>query len=363
MPRPPPEVTIVVPTFNERLNVPILVDRLRKTLEGESWEVVFVDDDSADGTIAAVRSIGEQDSRVRGIRRIGRRGLSGACVEGALASQAKFVAVMDADLQHDETVLTTMLARARQDDVDLVVASRYAEGGSIASFSGRREKISRWSTALARRLLGVEVTDPMSGFFLIRREVVEELAPSLSSQGFKILLDLVITARGSLRFAEVPFEFQHRLHGDSKLDARVALDFIALVVGKLSYGLVSLRFILFCLVGLSGLGLHMLLLGTSLNADVQFGVAQTLSTVIVIAWNFMLNNALTYRDQRLRGWRMLWGMLRFELICGISVVSNVGVASWVYDYNSVWWVAGLTGALVGTMWNYLVSAALVWQVR
>src|SRR2546423_1083192 len=167
--RPAPELSVVVPTFKERDNIPLLVDKLAHTLAGVDWEVVFVDDNSPDGTAAAARAIGESDGRVRCIRRIGRRGLAGACLEGMLASQARYVAVMDADLQHDETLLVAMLDRLREGDVDLVAASRYVEGGSAAPFTSGRARASRWSTAVVRRLLGVDLTDPMSGFFMIHR--------------------------------------------------------------------------------------------------------------------------------------------------------------------------------------------------
>ena len=202
--RPAPELSVVVPTFKERDNIPLLVDKLARTLSGVEWEVVFVDDNSPDGTAAVARAIGDTDNRVRCVRRIGRRGLAGACIEGLLSSQARYVAVMDADLQHDETLLADMLARLRPGDVDLAVASRYVGDGSAAALAGRRASYSRWSTDLARRLLRVELSDPMSGFFMLRRTAVEELAPALSSQGFKILLDLVASARGALRIAELP---------------------------------------------------------------------------------------------------------------------------------------------------------------
>jgi dolichol-phosphate mannosyltransferase len=363
--RPAPEITIVIPTFNERSNIAILVERLRTVLAGIAWEVLFVDDNSPDNTAAEVRAIGQHDDRVRCIRRIGRRGLAGACLEGMLASQASYVAVMDADLQHDEALLSSMLERLRRGDVDLVVASRYVDGGSAASFSTNRARISRWSGELSRRLLKVELSDPMSGFFMIRRGVVEELAPSLSSQGFKILLDIVATAHGKLRIAELPFVFRERLHGESKLDSRIALDFAALLVAKLTEDAVSFRFLLFCLVGLTGVGVHMIALVTVLSAspDTRFGIAQTVATLLAIAWNFTLNNALTYRDQRLIGWAFLVGLVRFEIICAIGAVSNVGVASLIYERNSDWWIAGLGGALMGAVWNYVVSAAFVWKSR
>ena len=180
MVRPAPELTIVVPTFNEEANIPILVARLSRVLAGHDWEVIFVDDNSPDGSAATARSIGEADSRVRCIRRIGRRGLAGACLEGMLASQARYLAVMDADLQHDEAVLADMLECLRAGRADVAVASRYLDGGSAAGLSKQRSRVSRWSNALVRFLLGIDLTDPMSGHFMIRRDAFEGVAPSRS---------------------------------------------------------------------------------------------------------------------------------------------------------------------------------------
>ena len=273
----------------------------RTRLAVSTGKSIFVDDNSPDGTAAAARKIGETDARVRCVRRIGRRGLAGACIEGMLASQARYVAVMDADLQHDETLLTAMLAKLRG-ETDLAVASRFADGASASGLSSAsREQASRVSNAMARRLLGVTLSDPMSGFFMMRRDRFEELAPRLSSQGFKILLDIVATARGSLRIAELPFVFGERQHGESKLDTRVALDFAALILAKLTNDTVSFRFLLFCLVGLTGIAIHMAVLQFAVGFGLGFGWAQTVATFVAISWNFVLNNMFTYRDQRLTG--------------------------------------------------------------
>jgi dolichol-phosphate mannosyltransferase len=361
--RPAPELSIIVPTFNERANVPILVERLSRLLLSCDWEIVFVDDNSPDGTAAAARAIGETDSRVRCIRRVGRRGLAGACLEGMLASQARYVAVMDADLQHDEALLVPMLDNLRGGRADLVVASRYLDGGSATGLSKQRSRVSRWSNALARHLLGIELTDPMSGHFMIRRDTFEALAPAISSQGFKILLDMLSTAGGRLRTIELPSAFRERQHGESKLDSKIALDFAALVTAKLTNDAVSARFLMFCLVGLTGIAVHLSILSVLLATALSFGAAQALATVGAIAWNFVLNNLFTYRDQRLTGWHFLTGLVRFQLICAIGAISNVGIATWIYDYDNVWWIAGLGGALIGTVWNFVVSAAFVWRQR
>ena len=362
--RPAPELAIVVPSFQERDNVPQLIERLRTLLAGLQWEIIVVDDDSPDGTADLVRRIGEGDQRVRCIRRIGRRGLAGACLEGMLATQARYVAVMDADLQHDETLLVSMLDRLRQGDADLVVASRFMHTGAADGLNRWRAQLSHLANGIARTALGINLSDPMSGFFMMRRQAFEELAPSLSSDGFKILFDIVATARGRLRIAELPFVFRARTHGESKLDARIAVDYVALVVSKLTNDVVSFRFLLFCLVGLTGVGIHMAILQLVLGfGGVQFAMAQTIATVGAICWNFTLNNMVTYRDQRLSGLPFLSGLLRFQIVCGIGAISNVGIASLMYGHNADWWLAGLTGAVMGAVWNYMVSAVWVWRRR
>ena len=361
--RSAPELTIVVPTFNEKANIPLLVERLAQLLTSCDWEVMFVDDNSPDGTAAAARAIGANDSRVRCIRRIGRRGLAGACLEGMLASQARYVAVMDADLQHDEGLLVPMLEALRAGRADVAVASRYLYGGSAAGLSKQRSRVSRGSNTLVRLLLGIDLTDPMSGHFMIRRDALEAIAPSLSTQGFKILLDILATARGSLRTTELPSTFRERQHGESKLDSKIALDFAALVTAKLTNDAVSARFLLFCMVGLTGIGIHLSILSALLITNLSFGAAQAFATIGAIAWNFVLNNLFTYRDQRLTGWHFVTGLIRFQVICAIGAISNVGIATWIYDYDETWWIAGLGGALIGTVWNFVVSAALVWRQR
>ena len=321
-----------------------------------------MDDNSPDGTAAVVREIGERDRRVRCIRRLGRRGLAGASIEGMLASQARYIAVMDADLQHDEALLVTMLSRLRQGNSDLVVATRYLNGNATLGLSARRGYISSWSNVLARTLLGVGLTDPMSGYFMIRRNIFEELAPRLSTQGFKILLDITSTARGRLRIAELSYDFRSRLNGESKLDGKVVLDFLSLVIAKFTHDFVSYRFLMFCIIGLTGVAVHMSALQAAFKiGGLSFIAAQTLATASAIAWNFYLNNAITYSDQRLTGWRFWTGLIKFQLICGIGAISNVGIASLIYGANSKWWLAGILGALVGTVWNYVVSASFVWR--
>jgi dolichol-phosphate mannosyltransferase len=362
--QPAPELSVVIPTFNERDNVGQTVKRLQDVLAGHNWEVIFVDDNSPDGTAAEVRSIGQNDQRVRCIRRLGRRGLAGACIEGMLTSQARYIAVMDADLQHDERLLMSMLDRLRGSDVDLVVATRYLNGGNASGFSAGRSHISLWSNVLAQKLLGVDLTDPMSGFFMIRRTIFEALAPKLSATGFKILLDIATSSQEPLRTAELPYEFRDRIHGESKLDTKVALDFALLLYSKITHDIIPYRFWLFCLVGLTGVAVHMFVLQLAIKAgDVSFLSAQIIATICAITSNFYANNALTYRDKRLRGASLWIGLLEFQVVCAVGALSNVGVASLIYSTDRKWWLAGLLGAMIGTVWNFVVSSVFVWRTK
>ena len=357
-----PVLSVVVPTFNERDNVTALYRKLDATLKGIAWEVVFVDDNSPDGTWDVVRALARRDGRVRCLRRIGRRGLSGACIEGILASSAPFAAVMDADLQHDETQLPNMLSLLQNGEAELVIGSRYVEGGSADSFNRHRAGASALATEVAKRVLGVRVADPMSGFFMVRRDRFEQLAPELSTQGFKILLDVIATAHGKLRTVEVPYAFGSRLHGESKLDSMVALDFVGLVLAKFTRDVISLRYLLFAMVGGTGLFVHLATLFVALQVlEFPFPEAQAAGAFVAMTSNFILNNFLTYRDQRLKGFAILRGLLAFYIVCSVGLFANVGVAFSVYDQEPIWWLAGAAGALMGVVWNYAMSGLFVWR--
>jgi dolichol-phosphate mannosyltransferase len=358
------QLSVIVPTFNERDNVTTLFRQLDAALAGVAWEVIFVDDNSPDGTSEVVGDLAREDTRVRCIRRIGRRGLSGACMEGILASSAPFAAVIDADLQHDETQLPKMLAILQGGDAELVVGSRYIEGGSAESFNKQRAGASALATEVAKRVLRVKIADPMSGFFMIRRDRFGQLAPQLSTQGFKILLDIVATAQGGLRIKEIPYTFGSRLHGESKLDSMAALDFLGLVLAKSTHDTVSLRFLLFAMVGSIGVFVHFATLFIALRGfELPFALAQGCGALLAMTSNFVLNNFLTYRDQRLKGYAIVRGLLLFYLVCSVGLAANVGVAFSVYAQEPIWWLAGAAGALMGVVWNYAMSGLFVWRKR
>jgi dolichol-phosphate mannosyltransferase len=362
-PLPGPELTLVIPTMNERDNIAPLVERLDRVLAGIGWEAIFVDDDSGDGTREEIRRLSRADGRLRCLHRIGRRGLSSACIEGIQASLAPYVAIMDADLQHDEAVLPQMLACLKGEPADLAVGSRYVTGGGIEGWDPRRASISGFATRLGRLVLRTQIADPMSGFFMVRREAFDRAVRHMSAVGFKILVDLLASSPEPLRLREIPYHFRTRHAGESKLDAFVAWEYLMLLADKLLGPYVPIRFVLFSMVGGIGVVAHLAVLWLALNlAHLPFGLSQGIAAGTAMVGNFTLNNFLTYSDRRLKGWNFLKGLVSFALVCGVGYAGNVGVAKYLFDsQSSSWWLAGIAGAAIGSVWNYAVSSVVTWK--
>lgn len=361
-----PELTIVIPSFNERPNVRPLVALLQEALQGIEWEAVFVDDDSPDGTADEVRAVGAEDPRVRVLHRVGRRGLAGACIEGILSAISPLVAVMDADLQHDETKLTEMVAKFRADDsLDLVIGSRHVEGGSIGDgFTAMRAWGSEVATNLTKKILRIKATDPMSGFFMVKRESFNQVVQGLQTQGFKILADMLAAAKGRWNVAEVGYTFRDRQYGESKLDAAITAEFLALLVARFTGGVLPIRFILFLMVGASGVIVQLAAMRLALLTVTDvFAIAQTFGVVVAMTTNFLLNNVLTYHDRTLRGWHLVFGLLSFYAVCAVGAVANVGVAGVAFQALGQPEFASFIGAVVGALWNFVASALVTWRSR
>lgn len=357
-----PEISVIVPCYNEVGNVGPLVAALERALAGRRWEVIFVDDNSPDGTTAAVRALARQNSRVRGLCRIGRRGLSSAVIEGALSSSAQVVAVMDGDMQHDESRLGALVDAVQGGSCDVAVGSRHVEGGDNSGLANAwRHALSDGGIKLAQMLLPVRLGDPMSGFFALRQETFARIAPHLSGTGFKILVDLLLSSPQPLRVQEIACGFRARLEGESKLDALVMLQFVALLLDKLCRGWLPLRFVAFALVGLVGVGVNLLVMQCARGLGVSFPLAQGIGTVVAMMVNFQLDNNFTYRDRRLRGVRCVWGLLLFMLVCSIGALANVGVADMVYNQSREFNEASVAGALIAVVWNYAMSSTIIWR--
>jgi dolichol-phosphate mannosyltransferase len=359
------ELAIVVPTLNERENIAPLLERLEKSLDNLCWEVIFVDDDSPDGTSRLIRQIAQADPRVRVLQRVGRRGLASACLEGMMASAAPILAVMDADLQHDETLLPRMVSKLKAEQLDLVVASRNLDEGGMGDFPARRVQLSRLGAWLARLLLrGVNLTDPMSGFFVVRREFLDKVVRRTSGIGFKLLLDLIASSPEPVRLAELPYRFRNRQRGESKLDLKVSIEFIFMILDKLFGNYVPARFLAFVLAGVPGLALHLLVLGLlTQRAKLDFFPANAAAIGSAMTLNFFLNNWFTWRDARLRGKALLRGLGAFYLVCSLGALLSFALAQYFYDKFVPWYAAGLAGMAVASVWNFAGSQVLTWRRR
>ncbi|KTE04729.1 glycosyltransferase [Sphingopyxis sp. H115] len=357
----PLEVAVVVPTLNEAANVEKLIAKLSLVLAGRGWEVVFVDDNSPDGTSELVRRIGRSARHVRIVQRVGRRGLSSAVVEGILATAAPIVAVMDGDLQHSEDALPRLIDAIADGGADIAVGTRYVAGGGIGDWDKGRARMSRLATRAGQLALGTDVSDPMSGFFAVRRDIFERAMPRLSAIGFKILLDILASSPAPLKVTEVPYTFRTREAGESKIGARVIAEYAELIADKTIGRFVPVRLLKFLMVGGLGVFVHLAVLRTVLGTGSAFVTAQTAAVMTAIAFNFFLNNSFTYADRKLKGWRLAGGLASFYAISALGAVANIGIGTWMSGQDERWWVAGVAGVVVGAIWNFAMSSALTWR--
>ncbi|MET1753929.1 glycosyltransferase family 2 protein [Novosphingobium sp. RD2P27] len=368
----PLELAVVLPTFNERNNLEALVERLNDALQGIAWEAIVVDDNSPDGTAEAARAISLRDPRLRVIQRIGRRGLSSAAIEGMCATAAPVVAVMDADHQHDPKLLPGMLQAIRSGEYDLSYASRFCEGASTDAWNRPdRVKASGLANSLARRVTGLTLTDPMSGYFMLRTQTLRADAHRLSGVGFKILLDILATVETPLRVKEFPLAFAARADGESKLDRTVVFEFLVGLYDKWLGRVIPTRFALFGTIGAVGVLVHMAILMTFLaifggppirgQLVGSFEVGQTIAAVCAMTFNFFLNNSLTYADKRLTGvLPLVRGWAKFAMTCSVGLTANVGVAAVLVHYGFHEYPAALTGIVIASVWNFALSSKFVW---
>ena len=356
------ELAVILPTYNERGNIPLVIARLEKALEGIAWEAIFVDDDSPDGSADLLHEHARHDTRIRLIHRIGRRGLASACSEGMMATSAANIAVMDADLQHDEAALPRMLARLRGESLDVVVGTRNASGGSMGQFGRARVLLSRLGEKISHSVCRCRLTDPMSGFFIVRRSFLLEVVRDLQTGGFKILVDMLASSRRPVRFGEVGYTFGQRRHGESKLNVLVGIEYLVLIVNRRLGGMLPVEFALYLLVGSLGLIAHLVCLAVfTREFHLHFVAAQVSATFVAMTENFFLNNALTYRDRRLHGVRMLTGGARFFVACSFGAWANVVVGFALLQAGAEWYLAGLAGIILGSVWNLSISSVVTWH--
>jgi dolichol-phosphate mannosyltransferase len=358
------ELTVVIPTYNERENVPLLIERLEQALRGVSWEAIFVDDDSPDGTTRVVREFEASDARVRLLHRVGKRGLASACIDGMMLANAPFIAVMDADLQHDEAILPEMLELLREETLDVVVGTRNAAGGSMGEFAAGRVLLSRLGRRIGHTVCRSRLSDPMSGFFMVRSGFIREILPRLKREGFKILVDILASSGQPARVGEVGYTFGQRQHGESKLDVSVGVEYLSLVCNRLMGHILPLRMSLFLLVGSLGVVIHMATLAALIRHEhFIFVRAQILATFVAMVGNYFFNNQITFRERRMRRWETAEGLGRFMLACSFAAAVNVLFARELWEAGVSSYIAGFAGIVVGSIWNLTVSSYVTWGAQ
>jgi dolichol-phosphate mannosyltransferase len=356
------ELSVVIPTYKERQNIAPLVASLEAALQGVNWEVIFVDDHSPDQTADAIRELALANPRVRILERIGRRGLSSACIEGMMASPAPSIAVMDADMQHDETILREMLHLLQSRKLDVVVGSRRTAGGSMGEFAKERVRLSDLGSRVSRLVCRCDVTDPMSGFFVVNSQFFRASVPRLTGAGFKLLVDILASSPTPPRVAEVPYRFRNRQAGESKLDVNVELEYLFLIVDKIVGRYLPARFVVFLSVGTLGLLIHLSILGIFHLFDAAaFAIGQVAATLCAMMFNFFLNNLVTFRDRRLKGMALLRGIVVFYAACSIGVLINLSFAHRLFSAGLPWYLAGLSGVAISSFWNYGVNTIVTWR--
>jgi len=254
-----------------------------------------------------------------------------------------------------------MFELRREGNFDVVVGTRNAGGGSMGEFAAWRVFLSNLGLKISRLVTRVEVSDPMSGFFVLDRRLLDEVVYRTSGVGFKILVDLLSSAKRPVRVGEVPYSFRQRLHGESKLDINVGLEYLFLLADKLAGRWVPVRFLLYSAVGAVGVVLHVAMLRGALNAGAAFAPAQMFATGVAMTGNFLLNNLVTYRDLRLRGWHILPGLLTFYAACSVGVFTNLTVSETLLEKGLPWVWAGIAGLAISSMWNYGVTNVITWR--
>lgn len=354
-------VSIIVPTYNERDNITPLVEQLHSALSSYRYEVVFVDDNSRDGTIETATSLSAKYP-VRIVVRKDKRGLASAVVDGFGYATGGIIGVMDADLQHPPNVVPS-LVKAVKDGADIAIASRYVKGGGCPGWGLTRRVISKGAIFIAHLLLPStrQVSDPMSGFFMFRKQAVD--GAGLRPAGYKILLEVLLMGHFQ-HIAEVPFTFANRKGGRSKLGVRQQVDYLKHIYSLMRRKGELARFGKFCLVGASGVLVNEGLLWLLKQfAGLPLGFASTISIETSIISNFIFNDFFTFSDRRLKGGKsFLIRLMKFNLVSLAGLGLNIGTLLLLTNVFGVHYLlSNLCGIALATLWNYFANFRFTWK--
>jgi dolichol-phosphate mannosyltransferase len=380
-----PQFSLIIPTFNEAENICILIPNVIELLTKNdiTFEIIVVDDDSKDLTWKVVQEKFANDPRIRVLRRVNEKGLSSAVLDGMAISKGKFLGVIDADLQHDEKIIPKMLSEAESNDI--IVGSRVVEDGGYGEWGFTRKLMSKVATLLAKIMLPISIGDPMSGFFIIKRDLYDELAPVINPRGFKILLEFLARKKG-IKAKEVGYVFKNRLHGETKMSGSVIQNYLVALYDIRFGEIISITFLKYSAIGLSGVFVN--LFGQffaknflSLNEPeliyknftkpfyaVSFGFELSVLT------NYFLNNIWTFKDSKNIGFtKNLLGFLKFNIVSIIGFLIQVSVWRFTYQiiqtlfpeylFNGLDYICNMFGIILATAGNYFLNKNFTWKVK
>ncbi|MES2615035.1 MAG: glycosyltransferase [Bdellovibrionota bacterium] len=356
-----PQLSIIIPTYNESQNIPVLMDRISQRLAAVDKEVIIVDDNSPDKTWEIARNLSSTYPWIRVIRRLHDRGLSSAVLAGFAVAEGDYLAVMDADLQHDEQILPQFIEQFLL-GADIVVGSRKVEGGGVQDWSVIRKFISWVATVMAKIALRHPVTDPMSGFFALRKEVYSAHKNEINPKGFKILLEFLARAKNS-NIQEVGYTFKGRVYGESKLSHKVIFDYLKALY-ELSIGhYIPVRFLKYAIVGFSGLIVSSLIL--FICKQIGFSTAESVAASIEVSiiTNFILNNYWTFKENQLKKpWPLFRGFVTFQAICLSGAIINQAITLKFSAGDAMnLYIANALGYIVAAVWNYAINVGITWK--
>ena len=359
-------ISIVIPTFNEIRNISEIINQLLILDFSSDLEIIIVDDNSSDGTADKVRQLVHNDKRIRLINRVGRSGLSSAIKEGCLCASGELVVVMDADGQHDPSYIRKALKFIESSKVDIVVGSRFTTGSRIRGLSKSRERGSSLANSLARlSLYGYYsyLSDYMSGFLVFNRKVCIEFIEKIDVNGFKFFYELLAVSKGKLKVDEIPILFKERLYGSSKLDLPVVWDFLISLIHSFIRRIIPRRAVSFALVGSIGVFVQLFTIYFLMGVlNLAFEQVLPVGVIVAASSNFIINNLLTFRINRLVGKSFFFGLFKFLLVSSLPIIANIGVTNLFYSQLSVnTFISQIGGILVVFIWNYAASSKVVWN--
>ncbi len=359
-------ISIVIPTFNEVENIIPLLKNLTSLVNHFEYEIIVVDDDSPDGTSDEVNKYMKLNKRIKLITRIGRSGLSSAIKEGLIFAQGKYLLVLDGDGQHDPSFILQMLEEIKKNKSDIIIGSRFLNTSTLEGLSNKRSLGSKIANKFARISLHrnySKLTDYLSGCFCLEKEITKKFIRKIEINGFKFLYELLSLSKGKLVVNEVPLIFKERRFGNSKLDVAIVWDFLISIIHNLTLRLLPRRAISFGLVGISGVFVQLFI--TSFLVEIfliDFYNALPFAVVFAATSNFLINNQVTFRSDRLKNKALLTGLLKFLIVASLPVIANVGITTAFYKYISAdTFIAQIAGIAIVYAWNYLASSSFVWK--